>query len=86
MPSILLFTNWEEVSKLKQEIQEHNKQLQTSIYSLTTGNGELKSRVTNLESGYKDIKDGFRMLIETSWGSSQDNLEESQKMFDKLIK
>jgi integrase len=53
--SILVFSNGAEVSKLRVEVEEKNKQLQTVINSLATENSELKSRIRKAESTLGEV-------------------------------
>ncbi len=46
---MLVFTEAEEVGKLRTEVEERNRQLQTLVNGLTAENLELKSRVARLE-------------------------------------
>jgi len=55
-PSLLLFTQAEEIGKLRAEIEERNKQLQTLVNGLTTENLRLKNQVETLRSEYIAMK------------------------------
>ena len=64
-PALLIFTESGEVSKLKAEVEERNKQLQTLVNGLAAENIELKERIAKVELGLDDLKRMFeRMLSE----------------------
>ena len=48
-PALLIFTEAQEVSKLRAEVEERNRQLQALVNGLTAENLELKSRVAKAE-------------------------------------
>ena len=48
--TLSVFTDMEEVSKLRQEVEERNKTLQTLVNGLTRENMELKEKMTTVES------------------------------------
>ncbi len=48
-PALLIFTEAEDVGKLRLEVEERNRQLQTLVNGLTKENLELKSRMARLE-------------------------------------
>jgi len=54
-PNVLIFTEAEEVGKLRVEIEERNKQLQTLVNGLTAENLELKSRISKMELEQTEI-------------------------------
>ncbi|NIM44077.1 MAG: tyrosine-type recombinase/integrase [Nitrososphaeria archaeon] len=54
-PSLLVFTESGEISKIKQEIDERNRQLQTLVNGLTAENLELKARVAKTELAITDV-------------------------------
>jgi len=55
--TLLIFTEAEEVGRLRAEIEERNKQLQTLINGLTAENLKLKSRIEQLEKELKEFKE-----------------------------
>ncbi len=59
--SLLVFTEAAEVSKLKQEVEEQNRQLQTLVNGLTTENLELKSRMSRVELENTNLKRRFQL-------------------------
>ncbi|MFH0748732.1 MAG: site-specific integrase [Candidatus Bathyarchaeota archaeon] len=78
--SLHIFTNGQELSKLKVEIEEKNKQLQTIVNGLATENMELKDTVktmkdqlTTLQKHYEDEK-AMRENTETAFNSTVDTL------------
>ena len=72
--ALLIFTETAEVSKLKEEIEERNKQLQTLVNGLTAENLELKTRLSRMELEHTEFKK--RVLHE---------IEELKKMLQELI-
>jgi len=54
--SLLVFTEAEEVSRLRVEVEERNKQLQTLANGLATENLELKSRMARVELENTELK------------------------------
>jgi len=54
--SLLIFTEAEEVSKLRVEVEERNKQFQTLVNGTTAENLELKSRVSKMELEHTSLK------------------------------
>jgi uncharacterized protein (DUF3084 family) len=57
---LLTFTEAEEVSRLRAEVEERNKQLQTLANGLASENLELKNRVTRVELENAEIKQRFQ--------------------------
>jgi predicted RNase H-like nuclease (RuvC/YqgF family) len=55
-PALLVFTEAEEVGKLRVEVEERNKQLQTLANGLATENFEVKSRMARVELENTDLK------------------------------
>lgn len=55
--TLLIFTEAEEVGRLRAEIEERNKQLQTLINGLTAENLKLRSRIEQLEKEIKEFKE-----------------------------
>ena len=49
-PALLIFTEAEEVGKLRAELEERNKQLQTLVNDLTAEKLELKSRLARVDA------------------------------------
>jgi integrase len=54
--ALLVFTEAQEVTKLRQEVEERNKSLQTLVNGLTTENLEMKSKVAKMELENIDLK------------------------------
>jgi integrase len=54
--ALLVFTEAEEIGKLRVEVEERNKQLQTLVNGLTSENLELKSRVSKTELENTELK------------------------------
>jgi integrase len=54
--SLLVFTEAEEVSRLRVEVEERNKQLQTLANGLATENLDLKARVARVEAENAEVK------------------------------
>jgi len=52
--ALLVFTEAEEVGKLRAEVQEREKQLQTLVNGLTSENLELKTRMSQMEEKLRD--------------------------------
>jgi len=61
--SLSVFTNGAETSKLRIEIEEKNKQLQTIINGLASENMELKSKIAKVENEVAEIKKIMEKLI-----------------------
>ena len=54
--SLLVFTEAEEVSRLRVEVEERNKQLQTLANGLASENLELKARVAKVEAENAEMR------------------------------
>jgi len=54
--ALLVFTEAQEVTKLRQEVDEQNKALQTLVNGLTGENLELKARVSRMEIESSELK------------------------------
>lgn len=54
--ALLVFTEAGEVSKLKQEVEDRNRQLQVLVNGLTTENLELRGRIAKMEIDHLDLK------------------------------
>jgi integrase len=76
-PSLLIFTSGEEVSKLRVEVEERNKQLQTIVNGVTSENLDLKSRVARME--IENTK------LEKRIQAAEQRLEEVEKVLRDLI-
>jgi uncharacterized protein YaaQ len=63
-PTLLIFTEAEEVGRLRVEIEERNKQLQTLVNGLATENLELKSRLSRVELEITEVKKALEKLLE----------------------
>ncbi|MBS7619780.1 hypothetical protein KEJ21_03945 [Candidatus Bathyarchaeota archaeon] len=61
---LLIFTEAGEVSKLKEEVEERNKQLQQIINTLVVENTELKSRINLIVSENEELKRRTRKVEE----------------------
>jgi predicted nucleic acid-binding Zn-ribbon protein len=57
---LLTFTEAEEVSRLRAEVEERNKQLQTLANGLASENLELKNRVAKVELENTELKNRFQ--------------------------
>jgi integrase len=60
--ALLVFTEAQEVTKLRQEVEERNKTLQTLVNGLTSENLELKSRVSRVEMENTEMKKRVKSL------------------------
>jgi integrase len=63
--SLLVFTESGEVSKLKMEIEERNKQLQTLVNGFAAENMELKNRMLKTEQKISEIEALIRKALES---------------------
>jgi len=61
--ALLVFTEAAEVGKLRAEIEERNKQLQSLVNGLTAENLELKSRMGKVETEITELKKALEKLI-----------------------
>jgi hypothetical protein len=61
--SLLIFTEAVEVNKLRQEIEDRNKQLQTLVNGLVTENMELKTKVNSAIADISELKKAFEKLV-----------------------
>jgi len=71
-PALLVFTEAEEVGKLRAEVEDRNKQLQTRVNGLTAENLELKTRFSRMELEHVE----FKKKIETNLKQLRKQLEE----------
>lgn len=62
-PAILVFTEAGEINKLRREIEERNRQLQTLVNGLTSENMELKEKIKDLEGKFTELEDKFREFL-----------------------
>jgi integrase len=62
--ALLVFTEAQEVTKLRKEVDERNKTLQSLVNGLTTENLELKSRVSRVELENTEMKKRFDSALE----------------------
>jgi hypothetical protein len=76
-PSLFIFTEAEEVGKLRVEIEERNKQLQTLVNGLTAENLEAKSRMSRMELENTDLKDRTQRV--------EKELTELREMLQKVL-
>jgi hypothetical protein len=67
-PALLIFTEAEEVGKLRAEIEERNRQLQTLVNGLTAENLQLKARIAKAEKTLAQLEEKLNRLIQTSKG------------------
>lgn len=77
-PALLVFTEAEEVGKLRVEVEERNKQLQSLANGLATENLEVKSRMSRMELENTDLK---RRIQKT-----EDKLSNIEKLIEDLKK
>jgi integrase len=75
--ALLVFTEAQEVTKLRQEVEERNKNLQTLVNGLTTENLEIKSKVANLELENTKFKKRFQ--------KTEEKLTEIMKMLKESL-
>jgi len=61
-PALLVFTEAQEVTKLRQEVDERNKALQSLVNGLTVENLDLKARVSRVELENTEMKKQFIQL------------------------
>lgn len=61
--ALLIFTEAEEVGRLRQEVEERNKQLQILVNGLAAENMELKSRLAKVEGGLEELKKELEKLV-----------------------
>lgn len=62
--SLTLFSDAKEVTKLRVEIEERNKMLQSIVNGVTAENIELKTRLSNVELEITDLKKMLQKLVE----------------------
>lgn len=67
-PNVLIFTEAEEVGKLRVEIEDRNKQLQTLVNGVTAENLELKSRISKVEFELTELRKMLQKLLEGKQG------------------
>jgi len=63
--ALLIFMETDEVGRLRKEIEEKNKQLQTLVNGLVAENIELKNRLTKMEQEYAEFKTKFNRIDQT---------------------
>lgn len=61
--ALLIFTEAEEVNRLREEVEERNKQLQTLVNGLTGENLELKSRMSKIELEITELKKAIEKVL-----------------------
>jgi hypothetical protein len=61
--SLLVFTEAVEVNKLRQEIEDRNKQLQTLINGLVSENMELKAKMNKVETEIAELTKVVEKLV-----------------------
>jgi len=79
--ALLVFAEAEEVSKLRVEVEQKNKQLQTLVNGLTAENLELKNRVSKMETDHTQMETENLDLR-----SRIDKTEETLADLEKLIR
>jgi len=79
--ALLVFAEAEEVSKLRVEVDEKNKQLQTLVNGLTAENLELKSRMSKMETEHSRLEKENADLI-----NRIDKTEETLAGLEELIR
>lgn len=62
--ALLVFTEAQELGKLREEIEGRNKQLQTLVNGLTSENLELKNRLSKVEVEITELKKAIEKMIE----------------------
>ena len=77
-PSLAVYTEMAEISRLRQEIEERNKQLQTLVNGLTAENLELKQRITLVEH-YRERIEKLENLMDVLRQSLEER--EGEKIF-----
>jgi len=91
--ALLVFTDAAEVTKLRQEVEEHahkiqkevderNRSLQSLVNGLTTENLELKSRMSRVELDNTEMKRRFDSALQKI-GEIEDALQQTQKKTHK---
>lgn len=83
-PALLVFTEAEEVSKLKVEVEERNKQLQTLVNGITAENLELESRVSKMELEHTSLKKE-NLDLETKMEKTDQKLAEMEKSIYEVL-
>ena len=87
--SLLVFSNGVEVSKLRFEVEEKNKQLQTIVNSIVSENIALKQRVDRLGTRNEDLEGRLQRLTvlwETVDQSTRELAESNREIVDELRK
>jgi len=79
--ALLIFAEAEEVSKLRVEVEEKNKQLQTLVNGLTAENLEFKSRMSKMETEHSRLE-----TENVDLKSRIDKTEETLAGLEKLIR
>jgi len=79
--ALLVFTEAQEVTKLRKEVDERNRSLQTLVNGLTTENLEMKSQVAQVRLENTDLKKRMGHLE-----SNKDEIDELKKKYDRLEK
>lgn len=62
--ALLIFTEAEEVGKLRAEVEERNVQLQSLVNGLAGENMELKERLRKVEAEVVDVKKALEELLQ----------------------
>jgi integrase len=63
--ALLVFTEAQEVTKLRKEVEERNKSLQTNFIELTTKNLALENKLARMEKENRETKEELRQLNNT---------------------
>jgi len=63
--ALLVFTEAQEVSKLRKEVEERNKSLQTNFIELSTKNLNLENKLARVEKENRETKEELKQLSKT---------------------
>jgi predicted nuclease with TOPRIM domain len=64
--ALLIYTEAQDVTELRKEVEERNKQLQTMANGLYSENQELKNRISLIEGEVSQLKKTFQSFIDKS--------------------
>jgi len=84
--SLLIFTEAGEVSKLRAEVEDRNKQLQTLVNGLTTENLQLKSDVTTLKQGMTKLDERMKRYEAFTQKFMEATPEELEEIGQEILK
>jgi integrase len=79
--TLLVFAESENISKLKAEIEERNRQLQSLVNGLTSENMDLKAKVNTLEKAIAELNEKWQRLDQNT-----KELIESKERILKMLK